>query len=141
MISHLPELASFTMDEYRGIGRHHENQETKAIETFCQVSNGLRSIGFNFFDLWSDYCKVVWQAASPAVVELSRDAKGGICIWTPDPSDKGMWPFWWSTFGKPSATRRAMMERWPGAAIPSISKLEASISYHTFISNYTQSQS
>jgi hypothetical protein len=122
MISHLPELTSIVIEENRLAHTDRRKEEEDMIEAFCQVNPQLKSIGMKYFfgDLFE---AITWRAASPSIVESSRDAKGRTCIWTPDPLEEMRWVFWLETFGGPSAARRAMVERWPGSRMPSITEL------------------
>jgi hypothetical protein len=118
-MSHLPKLTSVTIEDHR---TSIAGAEGDMIKAFSQVNSRLKFIGVRYFP-WTEWQEIVWQAASPSIVESSRDIKGETCIWTPDPSQMENWDFWLDTFGEPSVTREAMLERWPGSHIPSVTEL------------------
>jgi hypothetical protein len=121
MISHLPNLTSIIIEEWRAAAFDHRKEEKDMIEAFYKVNPQLKVFGMRYCT-WDGY-DVVWHAASPPIVESSRDVNGEACVWTPGPFQRYRWRFWLDTFGDPSFAREAMLERWPRSSVPGITKL------------------
>jgi hypothetical protein len=122
MISRLPKLTSITIEDHRHSIIYQRETEDDMIKTFCQISPRINFIGLMYF-IGDEYVEVSWKAASPSMIESSKDVKGEACVWTPGPFQPRRWRFWLESFGEPSAARRAMLERWPESRIPSINEL------------------
>jgi hypothetical protein len=121
MISHMPNLTSITIEEWRDTIYDEQKEEMDMIEAFCQVNPWLKVFGMSYCG-WEEY-DVVWRAAPPSIVESSRGINGEACTWTPDPFHQYRWKFWLETFGEPPVARQAMLERWPKSSVPSITDL------------------
>lgn len=125
IISHIPELTSITIDDYQIVAC--QDQEHKVLS---QGNDSLHRIGFRYskesFEAW----EVTWKPGSPTI-EGSRDVRGDICTWTPDPSQRHRWMFWLERFGTPSNTQQAMIERWPDSDMPTLLEMEEFASPYT----------
>ncbi|PVF98037.1 hypothetical protein CPB86DRAFT_391246 [Serendipita vermifera] len=130
MAGHLPDLTSITIKDYRHSSILSSKDEHEIVWALFQANKQLSSIGITYqrpYTRWN----IVWRAAPPSVAESSKDAKGKICIWTPDPSERRRWSFWFDTFGAASIAYLAMSQRWPGANLPSAWEIEFYSGYPT----------
>jgi hypothetical protein len=119
----LPELTSIIIHDYRSSLDEDTKTENEIIQALFRINKQLNSIGFKYYRSYYR-SEVIWKSASPSLIESSRDKKGNICIWTPEPDNRKRWPFWLETFGEASITWLTMSQRWPGSPQPSLWDLE-----------------
>ncbi|PVF98036.1 hypothetical protein CPB86DRAFT_391167 [Serendipita vermifera] len=123
MASQLPKLTRISIKDYLSSWPLNSKVEYDDVRALHQANKQLESIRFTYFRPF-ECVEIVWKAAPPSVVESSRDAKGRICIWTPQPLHKNRFNFWMDTFGAASIVLLVMSQRWPETSLPSEWELE-----------------